>query len=71
MEMIEGEYRMKVKDLMKELAMENPEAMVVVNGARKSDKDGYLATTIYKTATAADDSIVYLYMGGDWPSSES
>ncbi len=62
---IGGEFRLTVKELRDLLEGEPDDAVVVVSGCPGSGE--YFSCSLYKTACAADDSILYLYAGSDWP----
>lgn len=52
---------MTVKDLRESLEDEPDDAIVMVGGMINGN---YVSRSIYKTAMAADDSCIYLYIGG-------
>lgn len=61
MVLIDNEYRLTVRELIDELSQENQDAVIVIQGK------GRTSNSIYKTEVAADDSCVFLYLGGIWP----
>jgi len=64
MALIDGQYRLTVYELRELLDGEPDDAVVIVGGEVNGE---YAHVSIYKTATAADNSIVYLCPGDTWP----
>ena len=65
MEIVGGEYRLTVKQLLELLADEPGDAIVLIDG--KTAEGAYLTHSIYKTACAAAGDFLFLYSGSEWP----